>query len=67
VSGLPTNVVGSAPIVIGARASPAMLRESSFPSASRTPARMANGAWFDRAASAARASSSVSARSMFAR
>jgi len=38
--GLPTNVVGKAPLTIGARASPAMLRESSVIIASRTP-----GAW----------------------
>ena len=61
------NVVGSAPLTIGARASPAMLRESSFMRASLTPGRMENGLWFGCSRSNAWASSSVSARSMLAR
>jgi hypothetical protein len=44
VSGPPTNVVGKAPLTIGDRASPAMLRESRVIIASRTPGRIENGA-----------------------
>ena len=67
VSGLPMKVVGRAPVVTAARFSPAMLRESSVATASRTPARIENGAWFGCARNSAWAASSVSATSMFAR